>query len=205
MDDVFAEVVLSRRDEDLGAGNRIATVRLRIGAGLQQPEIGTAVRLSQVHRSGPAAGDHVGNVALLQFVRRLHEQRGDRAGGQPLVHFEAVVGGKDIFADGGADDLRQPLPAIFLGRSEGRPAGFAELLVCVLEAGRGGYRAIVGALAASFVAYAVQGLKHFLAKSASLFENSRDEVGRGVGEAGEVRVAADVENAIQYEKRVFHR
>ena len=63
MDDVFAEVVLARRDEDLGPGDRIAAVRLRIGAGLQQPKIGAAVRLGEVHRAGPAAGHHIGDVA----------------------------------------------------------------------------------------------------------------------------------------------
>ena len=149
--------------------------------------------------------DHVGDVALLQFVRCLHQQRSDRARGQALVHFEAVVGGKDIFADCGADDLRQSLAAIFLRRSEGRPACFAELLVSVLEPRRGGDRAVVGALAAGFVADAVQWLKHFLAEAAGLLENGGDEVGRGVGEAWEVRIAADVEDAIQYEKRFLHR
>ena len=91
------------------------------------------MRLGQVHRAGPLAGDHLGHVGLLDLVRCLDQQRGDRAAGQPLVHFEAVVGGQDIFADRRAEHLRQPLPAIFLWRGQRRPAGLAELLIGLLE------------------------------------------------------------------------
>ena len=53
VDDVVGQVMLARRDEDLGAGDRVAAVGLRLGAGLDQAEIGAAMRLGQVHRAGP--------------------------------------------------------------------------------------------------------------------------------------------------------
>ena len=113
-----------------------------------------------------------------------------------------MVGGEDIFADRRSDDLRQPLAAIFLGRGKRRPAGFAELPVRLLEAGRSSDRAVVGPLAAHFVADPVQGLEHFLAEAAGLLENGRDQVGRGVGEARQVGIAADVEHIFEDEARL---
>ena len=118
VDDVLGEVVLARGDEDLGAADLVAAVGLRLGLGLEQAEIGAAMRLGQVHRAGPFARDHVGHVGPLLLVRALDQDRGDRALGQAVIHFERLVGGEQIFADRGRDDHRQALPAIFLGRRE---------------------------------------------------------------------------------------
>src|SRR5206468_4421638 len=97
------------------------------------------------------------------------------------------------------------LAAIFLGRGEGRPSGRDELVVSLLETGRSGDRTVVVALAADFVTDLVQWLKHFLAELSCLLEDCGDEVGRGVGEAGEVGITADVENLVEDEARFFHR
>ena len=78
VDDVVGQVVLARRDEDLGAGDRVAAVVLRLGLGLDQAEVGAAMRLGQVHRPGPAARDHVGQIFGLLLVRAL-DQRSRRS------------------------------------------------------------------------------------------------------------------------------
>ena len=163
------------------------------------------MRLGQVHRSGPFAGDHVGDVALLELVRPLNQKRRDRAGRQALIHLEAVVGGQHIFADRRADHLRQALPAIFLRCGQSRPAGLAPLPVGFLEAGRSGHRAIIGPLAANLVADLVERLEHLLAELAGLLEHRVDHVGAGVREPGQVGIAADVEDLVENEAGVAHR
>ena len=68
MDDVVGEVVLAGGDEDLLPGDGVGAVRLRDGLRLDEPEIGAAMRLGQVHRAGPLAGRHLRQVARLQVV-----------------------------------------------------------------------------------------------------------------------------------------
>ena len=38
MHDVLGQIVLARRDEDLGAGDPVRAIGLRLGAGAQQPQ-----------------------------------------------------------------------------------------------------------------------------------------------------------------------
>ena len=47
MDDVVGHVVLAGGDEDLGAGDLVAAVGLRLGLGAQHAQVGAAVRLGQ--------------------------------------------------------------------------------------------------------------------------------------------------------------
>ena len=62
VDDVLGEVVLAGRDEDLGAGDGIGAVAVRHGLGLEEAEIGAAMRLGEVHGAGPGALDHLRQV-----------------------------------------------------------------------------------------------------------------------------------------------
>jgi hypothetical protein len=68
MEDVLGEVVLAGRDEDLGAGDRVAAVGLRLGLGAQHAEIGAAMGLGEAHRARPGAVGQLGQVELLQLV-----------------------------------------------------------------------------------------------------------------------------------------
>src|SRR5882724_3492570 len=53
-----APSMLAGGDEDFRAGYRVAAVRLPHRFGADEAEIGAALRLGQVHRAGPFAGDH---------------------------------------------------------------------------------------------------------------------------------------------------
>ena len=202
MDDVVAEVVLARGDEDLGPADGVAAVGIGLGLGLDQPEVGAAMRLGQVHRPGPGSRDHLGDVFRLLLVRALDQQRGDRRRGQAMVHFERLVGRQDIFADRGREHLRQALPAIFLGRRQGRPAALAELPVGLLEPGRGGDAAVGVARAAFEVADAVQGREHFGREPPAFAEDGLDDVGRRVGEGREIVIFAKLDDVIEHEPGV---
>ena len=111
VDDVLGQVVLAGGDEDLLPGDAVAAVALRLGAGAQQPEVGAAVRLGQVHRARPRAGDE------LRQVRRLLLRRAVRVDGvvgavrQAPVHVERHVGGGVHLADGGVQHVRHALAA----------------------------------------------------------------------------------------------
>ena len=78
VNDVLGKVVLAGRDENLGAGDGVAAVGLRLGAGLQETQVRAAMRLGQVHGSGPAARNHVRNVGLPDLFGGLGQQCGDR-------------------------------------------------------------------------------------------------------------------------------
>src|SRR5690606_16070456 len=53
MDDVGRQVVLTTGDEDLAAGYGITVVFKRSGAGADDPQICSGMRLGQAHRRGP--------------------------------------------------------------------------------------------------------------------------------------------------------
>ncbi len=59
------EIVLARGDEDLGAGDGVAAVGVGRGPGAEQPEVGAALRLGQVHGAGPLARHQLRQVGLL--------------------------------------------------------------------------------------------------------------------------------------------
>ena len=76
--------MLAGADENLVAGDGVAAVRVRLGLGAQQAEIGAAVRLGQAHGAGPFAGRDLragraplfGRAVLVQaFVGAVREAR----------------------------------------------------------------------------------------------------------------------------------
>lgn len=82
--DVVGEVVLAGSDEDLGAGDGVAAIGIGFGAGLEQAQVGAAMRLGQAHGAGPAAVDQrreedvllPGFAVLAQrFHRAMRQQR----------------------------------------------------------------------------------------------------------------------------------
>ena len=64
VDDVLGVVVLAVGDEDLLAEELVRAVALRHGARAHRREVGARLRLGQVHRAGPRAGDHLRQVTL---------------------------------------------------------------------------------------------------------------------------------------------
>ena len=69
MNDVLGQIVLAGGDENLGAGDLVAAVGLRRGAGAHQAEIGAALRLGQVHGAGPLPGDELRQIKRLLLRR----------------------------------------------------------------------------------------------------------------------------------------
>ena len=60
VDDVVGEVVLAVGDEDLLPDDAIAAVAGALGAGAQRADVGAGLRLGELHRPRPLAGDELG-------------------------------------------------------------------------------------------------------------------------------------------------
>ncbi len=60
VDDVVGEVVLAVGDEDLLPGDAIAAVARALGLGAQRADVGAGLRLGELHRAHPFAGDELG-------------------------------------------------------------------------------------------------------------------------------------------------
>ena len=179
MDDVVGHVVLAGGDEDLGAGDLVAAVGLRLGLGAQHAQVGAAVRLGQAHGAGPLAGDQLGQVGRLLLGGAVGMQGVHCAVGQARVHAPGPVGLADHLADGQAEGFRQPLAAVLDVMGQARPAAFDELLVGLLEAGRRLHA--IGAPGAAFqVADAVQRSDHLFAELRTFLEDGVDHVGSRV-------------------------
>ena len=202
MNDIVGEVVLAGRDEDLGAGDRIGAVRLRLRLGADQAEVGAALRLGEVHRAAPFARHHLGDVHLLLLGAALGDQRGDRAMGKAGVHGEGHVRRDHIFLEGDRDDVRHALPAIFGRIAERRPAALDILVVRLLEAGRRGDAAVLVAGAAFEIARLVEREQHFGDEAAALLQHRLDHVGGGGVEAGQVRIILQADDVFEDEARV---
>ncbi len=197
--------MLAGGDEDLRAADPVAAVGLLDGLGPDQPEIGAALRLGQVHRAGPLAGDHLGQVARLQLRRAMDDERRDRALGQSRIHGEGHVGGAEEFVDDLGQHARQALAAEFGRHRDADPAARDDLLEGVLEAVRRGDAAVGMARAALLVADPVERRERVLAELGRFAQNGLDQVGRGVGEAGQIGMTLDMEDVAQQEHDVVDR
>ena len=71
MDDVLGHVVLAVGDEDLLAEQAIGSVLGALGPGPDRVEVGAGLRLGQVHRPGPPAADHRGEIGVEQLARAV--------------------------------------------------------------------------------------------------------------------------------------
>ncbi len=205
MDDIRRKIVLAGRDENFCAGDFVAAVRLRRRARSHETEIGAALRLGQIHRAGPFAADELGQVERLLLRRRVGEQGRDRALGEPGIHREGHVGRTQKLADGLRYHRRQALAAEFGRRRKPDPAAIGELLMGGLKSRRRRDAAVVMAAAAFLVADAIKRRQHVLAEFRRFAEYGLDEIGRGLGETGQVVVAIDMEHVAQQEHDVVNR
>ena len=205
MDDVFRQIMLAGGDEDLGAGDLVAAVGLLDRLGAQQPEIGAALRLGEIHGAGPLPRHHLRHEHRLLFRLAMDQQGRRRALGQAAIHRKRHVRRALEFGDHLGQRHRQPLPAIFRGCRQAEPAAFGDLVERLLETFRGRHPAVVMADTALEIADPVKRLQHLLAQSGRLAQDRLADIGGGVGKAGEIVVAVDLEHVVEQEADVFER
>ena len=183
VDDVLGDVVLAPGDEDLRPEQAIAVaVRLRPRA--DRGQVGPRARFGQVHRAGPLARDHFGQITLLQLVGRMVRQCLDRAHRQHLTQRERQVGGFPHLGRGAANQRRHALPADIRTGRHTVPAGVDELAIRRGKAVRRRHAAIVPT-ATLLVAGRVQRRQHFAGETGRLGQDRLDQFRFGVFKAGE--------------------
>src|SRR5215469_8606669 len=99
MNDIFRQIVLAGGAEDLGAGDLVAAVALRRRAGAHQTEIGAALRLGEIHSTGPLAGHELWQIEVFLLSRTVYRNRGGGARGKRRIHAERHLGGGEKLAD----------------------------------------------------------------------------------------------------------
>ncbi len=123
--DVLGHVVLAPGDEDLVAADAVV-IPLGHGAAAQRGQIGSGLRLGEIHGAGPAAGDHGLQKALLE---RLAAVVGNRLHGTEREHLaqaEGQVGRFPHLQHGGGHQRGQSLTAPLCGGRHSNPAVLAE-------------------------------------------------------------------------------
>ena len=180
MDDVLRAVVFAPGDEDLLAGDRPAAVRIRFGPGAQRAHIRSGLRLGEVHRGRPLAGEQLAQIQFLLLVSAVSDQRLDPAIGEHRAETEGQVGALDHFQHGHAQRARQTHTAQLGRELQPLPAAFDELRIGRRKAGRRGDGTILE-LAVFGIADAIERREHILGQLGRLFQNGRRQIG------GEIR------------------
>ncbi len=136
MDDVVGHVVFAVGDEDLLAGEAIAPVRRALGARLDRGEVRAGLRLGQVHRSGPFAGNEALEIDLALVRRAINFERADRAFAEQRAERKTHRRARPHFVAGGGDGVRQAHAAVFRLGGDARPARLGPAAIGLAEAGR---------------------------------------------------------------------
>ncbi len=158
----------------------VRAVALRHRAGAHGRQVRAGLRLGEVHRSRPHAGDHLVQVGLLQRVAAVAFDRLDRALRQQRAQVERHVRRMPHLLDRGGDELRQSLAAEFRALGESVPAVLAELPVRVAETCGRLHRAVVQALGAFLVARPVERVQHVGRELRGLVQHRCHDVGGGL-------------------------
>ena len=145
MDDVVGEVVLAVGDEDLLAGDAVAAVAGALGLRAQRADVGAGLRLGEVHRARPFAGDELRrDRCACSVVGAVRGERLDRAHGQHRADAERHRGRVPHLDAGGVERVRQPLAAPFVGRRKRRSSRPpTQAAIGLLPAGRRGDGAVL--------------------------------------------------------------
>ena len=174
MHDVFGQVVLAGRDEDLGAGDLVAAVACLTALVRKHAEIGAAMRLGQVHRAGPAALDHLRQIGRLLLRRAVARgsPRSRPASGPDTWRNAMLAEAHHLVDDHWSAVSGRPWPPNSVRRRDAHPAALGVLPVGVLEALRRGHAAVVVPGAAFPVARQVERLHHLLAELGGFAQES---------------------------------
>ena len=160
MDDVVGHVVFAVSDEDLLAGEAIGPVGRPLGTRLDRAEVGAGLRLGEVHRPGPFAGDEAAEVGRAQGFVAVDLERADRPLAEQRTKGEAHRRARPHFVAGGGDRVRQAHAAVLRLGGDAGPAGLGPAAIGVAEAGRRGHDPI-GAARAFAVADDVERRQRF--------------------------------------------
>ena len=200
--EVFRHVVLAVGDEDLGAEHFVGAIGLALGAAADQRQIAAGLRLGQVHRACPLAGDEFFQIGALELFAARNQQRLDGAVGQHRAQGKAHVGRVQDFGARGGDGFGQALAAIGFGVLHALPAAFGELAVSLFETGGGGHLAI-GEGGGLLVAGHVQRRDHAFIELGALFQHGLGGFQPGLLKTGQLGNLVDAGQMLDVEQQIL--
>ena len=140
---------------------------------VERADVRPGLRLGEVHRAGPLAGDHLRQVALALLLGAEVQEHVDRALGEQRAQRERHVGGGDHLLHGHADEPREAAPAVLGRERHRRPPGLDVAAVGLGEPLGRGDRAVVVAPAVLHVADPVERGELLGEEAAGLLEDAR--------------------------------
>ena len=175
-----AQVVLAVGDEDLLAGDAVVPSPCGTARVLQRAEVRAGLRLGQVHRAGPLAGDQLGRYSLpsvprCRGARAPRWRPGSAAGTARKPCWRRSTSRRPPQPT----RQRQALAAVLLGARQTAPAAGDERLRRRRESRRACARRRSRSRAPSRSPTSLSGASTSRAKSAGLVEDRRDGVGCG--------------------------
>ena len=139
----------------------------------QRADVGSGLRLGQLHGAHPFAADELAEICLLEHVAAVGMQRVDRRHSQHGADAERHRGRVPHLDAGRVHRMRQILPAPFGGRGEAVPARRRPGGVGLFPAGRGGDVAVLERRA-ELVADAVERRDHVAANRPASLQHRID-------------------------------
>ena len=203
VDDVGNEVVLAGGDEDLGAGDRVLAVGDGLGTGLEQAEVGAAVRFGQAHGAGPAARHQRLQEHRLLPVLAVGLQRLHRAVAEHREVAPGQVGGIHQLRHHPTQQRRHALAAV-LGRvGQAGPTAFHERIERLLEARwRGDAAGGLVEAATDVVADLVERGQHGFREARGLVQHGVGQLAVDLGKAECFEVRFGAKDVVQGEAEV---
>ena len=180
--DVVRHVVIAPGDVDLLAGDPVGAVVGRLGRGPYQGQVGTRLRLRQVHGAGPVPGDHPGQVEGLLRRCSVGGQGLDRPLRQERAQAEGHVGGMDHLEHRQLQGLGQALAPMGGIGGQAVPAPLRELAIGVGKARGGEYPTVLEA-GPVLVPGPVQGGQHPVGQGGRPLQHRAHHLGIIVGKS----------------------
>ena len=195
--DVLRHVLVAVGDEDLLAADQVV-IAVRGSAGADRGQVRAGLWLGEIHGARPFTGHHLRQVGFLEEITAGHHQCFDGAVRQQRAEHEGHVGAAPDFLDRRAEHRRRALATVLGGNRQLRPAAFNILLVCCLEAWRGGHAGVTP-LRASPIATLVERCEHLAGKAAGLVKHRLGQLGGIVRKTRQLRQLGAAEHVVEQE------
>ena len=127
VDNVLGQVMLAVGNENLLPENPESAVTLRNGAGIDQRQIRTGLRLGQVHCACPLGAHQAIDVGLFLRIGARKQQCLDDAVGEHRAEGKRDVGSVQVLGRGRRKQRWQPLASPLLGMPQALPSAFGVL------------------------------------------------------------------------------
>ena len=203
--DVLGDVVVAPGDEDLLPGDRVGAVAVRLGARAHRADVRARLRLGQVHRAGPVAGDELRQV---DAPSDSSEAWCSSASIWPWVSSgqsdSAMLAPEHISLRQVSSVTGSPMPPCSGSAAMPDPAALGERPVGRGEAGRRPHHAVLEPRRLE-VAGPAQRRQHVLGEPRRLAEDRLDRLRRRLGEALGLGQPPGAEHVVEQEAHLARR